>query len=158
MPKPFLKVLHIIISHNCQTPVTVAFNVKEHLNAFRRWVYGKWYSTTILPLEERKIGRSKNRNLCKPQAIIKSCNELNFIFLIMDPSLIVILINHFNLIKYFKNRIAWCLITKFYHPVDCSPPSSSVHEISQARIGVGCHFLSQRVFPIQGWNPRLLLW
>ena len=40
---------------------------------------------------------------------------------------------------------------------DYSPPDSSVHGISQARInGVGCHFLLQGVFWIQGSNPCLL--
>ena len=41
--------------------------------------------------------------------------------------------------------------------MDCSPPSSSVHEILQARIlGVGCHFPLQGSFPMQGLNPGLL--
>ena len=44
-----------------------------------------------------------------------------------------------------------------FDPMDCSPPGSSVHEISQARnTGVSCHFLLQRIFPTQGSNPRLL--
>ena len=38
----------------------------------------------------------------------------------------------------------------------CSPLGSSVHAISQARIGVGCHALFQEVFLTQGSNPRLL--
>ena len=42
-------------------------------------------------------------------------------------------------------------------PMDCSPPGSSVHGISQARIlGVGCHFLLQGIFLLQGLNPGLL--
>ena len=41
-------------------------------------------------------------------------------------------------------------------PTDCSPPDSSVHGILQARIGVDCHFLLQRIFPTQGSNPGLL--
>ena len=42
-------------------------------------------------------------------------------------------------------------------PRDCSPPGSSVHEISQARV-LECIaiFLLQGIFPIQGSNPRLL--
>ena len=45
----------------------------------------------------------------------------------------------------------------FSDPKDYSPPDSSVHGISQARInGVGCHFLLQGVFWIQGSNPCLL--
>ena len=39
--------------------------------------------------------------------------------------------------------------------MDCSPPGSSVHGILQA-FGVGCHFLLQGIFPIQGLNPGLL--
>ena len=43
--------------------------------------------------------------------------------------------------------------------VDGSPPGSSVHGISQARIlGVGCHFLLQGVFLTQGSNLSLLHW
>ena len=38
----------------------------------------------------------------------------------------------------------------------CSPPGSSVHGISQATSGLGCHFLFQGIFPIQGLNPCLL--
>ena len=42
-------------------------------------------------------------------------------------------------------------------PIDCSPPGSSVHGISQARIlGVGSHFLLQGIFLIQGSNLSLL--
>ena len=44
-------------------------------------------------------------------------------------------------------------------PLDCNPPGSSVHGISQASIldtGGGCHFLLQGIFPIQGWNSGLL--
>ena len=39
-----------------------------------------------------------------------------------------------------------------YTPMDCSPPGSSVHSISQASTGVGCHFLLQGIFLIQGLN------
>ena len=42
-------------------------------------------------------------------------------------------------------------------PMDCSPPGSSGHGTSQARITrVGCHFLFQMIFPTQGSNPCLL--
>ena len=40
--------------------------------------------------------------------------------------------------------------------MDCSLPGSSVHGILQARVGVGCHFLLQGIFPTQGLNPCLL--
>ena len=41
--------------------------------------------------------------------------------------------------------------------MDCSPPGSSVHGISQARIlKWGCHFLLQGIFPNQGSNAGLL--
>jgi len=44
------------------------------------------------------------------------------------------------------------------HPMDCSPPSSSVHGDSPGRnTGVGCHALFlQEIFPTQGLNPGLL--
>ena len=41
--------------------------------------------------------------------------------------------------------------------MDCSPPGSSVHGISQAKnIGVGSHFLLQGIFLTQGLKPCLL--
>ena len=43
--------------------------------------------------------------------------------------------------------------------MDCSPPGSSVHGISQARItGVVCHFLLQGNFLTQGAKLHLLHW
>ena len=44
----------------------------------------------------------------------------------------------------------------FCDPMDYSPPVSSVHGIFQARTRVGCHFILQGIFPIQGSNSRLL--
>ena len=46
-----------------------------------------------------------------------------------------------------------------YNPMDCSPPGSSVHGASPGKnTGIGCHFLLQRLFLTQGWNPHLLHW
>ena len=42
------------------------------------------------------------------------------------------------------------------NPMDYSPPGSSVHRISQARI-LGCHFLFWGIFLTQESNPNLLL-
>ena len=43
------------------------------------------------------------------------------------------------------------------NPRDCSPPGSSVYEISQVKIlGVGCHSVLQGIFLTQGLNPGLL--
>ena len=52
----------------------------------------------ILPLEERKVGRSENWNLLKPQAIIKSCNELKCSLFNNGP----IFNNHSNQFKNLK--------------------------------------------------------
>ena len=41
--------------------------------------------------------------------------------------------------------------------MDCSPPGSSVHGISQARI-LNCLFFLPGIFLTQGWNLRLLHW
>ena len=47
----------------------------------------------------------------------------------------------------------------FGDPMDCSLPGSSVHGIfSGKNTAVGCHFLLQGVFLMQGSNPRLLHW
>ena len=42
-------------------------------------------------------------------------------------------------------------------PMNCGPPSSSAHGISQARILEWVAVSSSRgIFPTQGWNPHLL--
>ena len=42
------------------------------------------------------------------------------------------------------------------HPMDYSPPGSSVHEDSPGKnTEVGCHALLQGIFPTQGSNPGL---
>ena len=59
-----------------------------------------------------------------------------------------------------------CLVTQLCptlcHPMDCSPPGSSVYGIFPGKnTGLGCHFLLQGIFPAQGLNPSLqclLLW
>ena len=51
----------------------------------------------------------------------------------------------------------WC--PTLSHPMDCSLPGSSILGIFQewgAIAGVGCHFLLQRIFLIQGSNLHLL--
>ena len=40
--------------------------------------------------------------------------------------------------------------------MDCSPPVSSVYELSRQEYWVSCHFLLQGIFPTQGLNPGLL--
>ena len=42
------------------------------------------------------------------------------------------------------------------HPMDCSPPGSSVHGDSPDKnTGAGCHALLQGIFPTQGTNLHL---
>ena len=48
-----------------------------------------------------------------------------------------------------------CLI--LCDPMDCSLPGSS-RDSPGKNTGVGCHFLLQGIFPIQGLNPCLLHW
>ena len=47
-----------------------------------------------------------------------------------------------------------------WDPMDCSPPGSSVHAISQPRThnGAGCHFLLQGIFLSQESSPHLPHW
>ena len=46
----------------------------------------------------------------------------------------------------------------FCDPMDCSPPSSSIHGTSPGeQTRAGCHFLLQGIFVIQRLNPQLLL-
>ena len=59
-------------------------------------------------------------------------------------------------------QVILCVHVLFSHdrlcdPMDCGPPGSSVHGIFPGRnTGVGCRFLLQRAFLMQGSNPRLL--
>ena len=79
--------------------------------------------------------------------------------------------------RFYCSLVAKSCLT-LCSPMDCSPPGSCIHGISHSRIltwvsislsrgspqtrdpdkntGVGCHFLLQRIFLIQGLNPRLL--
>ena len=41
--------------------------------------------------------------------------------------------------------------------IDCSPPDSSVHGISQARILGDCHFFLQGILPDPGTEPKSLV-
>ena len=56
----------------------------------------------------------------------------------------------------YRNPVLMRSVTKscpaLCDPIDCSPPASSVHEISQARI-LGCHFLLQGNFLRSGIEP-----
>ena len=65
--------------------------------------------------------------------------------------------SYYTLIVSFHFLVTESCLT-LCNPMDCSPPSSSVHGIYQARIlDIGCCFLLQGIFPNQGSNPRLLL-
>ena len=76
-----------------------------------------WQTQKLCPLTI-KATRAKTH-------ILGSCNSLPF----------VIQFNHFSKIYYIS---CCCLVTKscltLCYPVDCSPPGSSVHGISQARV------------------------
>ena len=61
-------------------------------------------------------------------------------------------------ITHFLGEVAQSCPT-LCDPVDCSPPGSSVHWISQERIPEqGCHFFLQGIFLTQGLNLYLLHW
>ena len=54
-----------------------------------------------------------------------------------------------------------CLVAQLYptlcNPIDCSPPSSSVHwDFPGKNTGMDCHFLLQGIFPTEGSNLGLL--
>ena len=52
--------------------------------------------------------------------------------------------------------LSYLIVSDSCELMGCSPPGSSVHGILQARIGVGCRILLQRIFLIQGLNLGLL--
>ena len=64
----------------------------------------------------------------------------------------------FLLFEYASAKLLQsCLI--LCDPMHCSPPGFSVHRDSLGlNTGVGCHFLLQGIFPIQGLNSCLLHW
>ena len=56
-----------------------------------------------------------------------------------------------------RENVCVCTLLQLFltlcSPMDCSPPGSSVHGISQARtLEWDCHFLPQGIFPTQGSN------
>ena len=62
---------------------------------------------------------------------------------------------------YIYGIIKWSEVTQscptLCDPTDCSLPGSPVHgNFPGKRIGVGCHFLLQGIFPTQVSNPGLL--
>ena len=67
-----------------------------------------------------------------------------------------------TLFQQYKRRVYTCWIhaqscSTLCNPMGCSPPGSYVHRLFPGKnIGVGCHFLPQGIFPIQGSNPCLL--
>ena len=59
-----------------------------------------------------------------------------------------------------RSAAVLCLVTQscqtLCNPMDCSPPSSSVHGDSPGKnTGVGCHALLQGIFPTTGLNPGI---
>ena len=57
---------------------------------------------------------------------------------------------HVHVVKSLQSCPTLC------HPMDCSPPSSSLHGILLANTGVGCHDFLQGIFPTHGSNLYLL--
>ena len=59
-----------------------------------------------------------------------------------------------------RSSAVLCVVTQscqtLCNPMDCSPPSSSVHGDSPGKnTGVGCHALLQGIFPTTGLNPGI---
>ena len=64
---------------------------------------------------------------------------------------------HYSLLNYIMHSMSFLLCLTVCNPGDCSPPSSSVYGISQAKtMGVGCHVLLQGTLLTQESNPHLL--
>ena len=65
-----------------------------------------------------------------------------------------------SILNYLCVCVQSCLT--LHHPMDCSPPGSTVHGISPGKsTELGCRFLLQGIFLTQGLNPcllRLLYW
>ena len=58
---------------------------------------------------------------------------------------------------YLRACLVSQLCSTLCNPLKGNLPSSPIHGIFQARIlRVGCHFLLQRIFLTQGWNPSLV--
>ena len=61
---------------------------------------------------------------------------------------------------YSEHCCCCCLVAKscptLCHPLDCSPPGSSVHSISRQEYWSGLPFPFQGIFPTQGFNLQFL--
>ena len=68
------------------------------------------------------------------------------------------------MINWKAHKLTFCVLAQSRltpcDPLGCSPPGSSVYWVFQASVPewyrVGCHFLLQGIFPIQGLNMNLL--
>ena len=74
--------------------------------------------------------------------------------------LYVLVIKYYHQQQQQQHYAVLCLVAQscltFCHPIDCSPPGSSIHGDSPGKnTGVGCHALFQGIFPSQGSNPGL---
>ena len=54
-------------------------------------------------------------------------------------------------------KVTW-LCPTLCNPMDCSPPGFCPWNSPDKSTGLGCHFLLQGIFLIQGSNPNLLYW
>ena len=91
------------------------------------------------------------------QGLSWTIHRLSKWFLMMAKSFI----SRFKRLLWWRN-VCVCLVTQscltLCNPMDCSPPGSSVHEVSPSKNpGVGCPALFQGIFPTQGSNSGLLL-
>jgi len=97
-------------------------------------------------------------DICGWRNCMLSCLFECFSFLPLVPWLIWLLVAQVNNIAAtFEISIMCSVISDCLRPIDCSPPCSSVHGISLARIlqwvASSC---SRVIFPTQRSNPRLL--
>ena len=102
------------------------------------------------------VGRGQFCGLVLEYLISAGGPSLHFLF---NPNL------HYSLwLSIHLLGTVLCLVSQscltLCHPMDCSPPGSSVHGDSPGKkTGEGCHAFLQGIFPIQdqGSNPGLLL-
>ena len=75
-----------------------------------------------------------------------------FFSVVLISSLTASIKLHVCVLSHFSRDWLFC------DPMDCSPPGSSVHEISQQEYWSGLPFPSLGIFLTQGSNPHLLHW
>ena len=92
--------------------------------------------------------------------IIKNKISHHFWFVLPPSRAVKMLVNKAKIrnpqICYDSLHFSHSVVSNFMHPMDYSPPGSSVMGFLGKNTGVGCHLLLQGILPTQGSHPGFL--